>query len=203
MAAASNLDVLLLGLEACGNSIETARTIRHTQSKTKIVILTSSDDEDLVLDALRAGVHGYVHKEVSGAELIRAIESIHRGEPHVAPALASRLLSRLVTGGRTLPAAQESTDLIRLTSRERQVLDLISEGLTNREIAIRLGISVKTIKQFTMLIFSKMGVRNRVEATIALRKSNGTPHRLDLPRRPPMPNLIEGAPRQADHSAMQ
>jgi two-component system nitrate/nitrite response regulator NarL len=171
MAAGNTLDILILATEIRENSLEIARAIRQTDSKVKIVILTASDDAELVSDAIRAGALGYILKDVSKTDLIHAIECIYRGERHIAPALASRLLWRLITQGPTPSANGKSSDLIRLTSRERQVLGLLSEGLTNQEIALKLGISVLTIKQFTNLIYSKMGVRNRMEAVAALRKS--------------------------------
>ena len=176
MAADPTLDILLLEIGIGGNGIETARAI-HRMSKAKIVVLTASDNEELVVDALRAGAQGYILKDVSGADLMQAIESIHKGEPYIAPALASRLLSRLLTqtsGGR-LSTNRQCANGIDLTSRERQVLGYLSQGLTNREIASELGISIKTIKQHTMLLFSKLGVRNRVEAMVALRTTDHAP----------------------------
>ena len=169
MATDATLDILLLEIEISGNGIDAVRAIRGAKCKVNVVILTAFDNEELVIEALRAGAQGYILKNVTGADLIRAIEFIHRGEPHVTPALASRILSRLVTRRDALFA---NRDLIGLTSRERQVLSHLSRGLTNREIALQLGISIKTVKQHTMVVFSKMGVRNRVEATAALRNTN-------------------------------
>ena len=167
MATDATLDILLLEIEIPGNGIDAVRAIRGAKCKVSVVIVTALDNEELVIEALRAGAQGYILKNVTGADLICAIEFIHRGEPHVTPALASRLLSRLVTRRDTL-----FRDLIGLTSRERQVLSHVSRGLTNREIALQLGISIKTVKQHTMVLFSKMGVRNRVEATVMLRNTN-------------------------------
>lgn len=173
MTGETALDVLLLEIGLSGNGIETVRAIRHMKSKVKIVVLTAADDEELVIGALRAGAHGYILKDIRGVDLMHAIESIHRGASYVTPALASRLLSRLVTQTRSgrLSTNKECIDGIDLTSRERQVLGYLSEGLTNREVAAKLGLSVKTIKQHATLLFLKMGVRNRVEATVAIRKS--------------------------------
>jgi DNA-binding NarL/FixJ family response regulator len=177
MAAGNTLDILILATEIRGDSLETARAIRQMDSKVKVVILTVSDDAELVSDAIRAGARGYILKDVSKIDLIHAIESIYRGERHITPALASRLLWHLIPQGPAPLANGKGNDPIRLTSRERQVLGLLSEGLTNQEIALKLGISVLTIKQFTNLIYSKMGVRNRTEAAAALRKSQQRAHR--------------------------
>jgi DNA-binding NarL/FixJ family response regulator len=179
MAAGNTLDILLLATEIRGNSLEIARTIRDMNSKVKVVILTASDDAERVPDAIRAGARGYLLKDVSKIDLIHAIESIYRGGHHITPALASRLLWHLIAQSPALLANGKCNDPIRLTSRERQVLGLLSEGLSNQEIASKLGISILTIKQFTNLIYSKMGVRNRMEAAAALRKSQQRAHRTD------------------------
>jgi two-component system, NarL family, nitrate/nitrite response regulator NarL len=94
MAADNKLDILLLAIELRGNSVEIARAIRHTGSKVRVVILTSSDDAKRATDAIRVGVQGYILKNVSGADLICAIDSIHRGETQITPALAWHLMTR-------------------------------------------------------------------------------------------------------------
>ena len=176
MAAGNTLDILLLATEIGGNTLGIAREISQMNSKVKVVVLTASDNADLVPNAIRAGARGYILKDVSKIDLIHAIESIYRGERYITPSLASRLLWGLIAQGPALLANQKSNDLIRLTSRERQVLGLLSEGLSNQEIALKLRISVLTIKKFTNLIYSKMGVRNRMEAIAALRKSQLLAH---------------------------
>lgn len=174
MAADNTLDILILATELRGDSLEIARAIRHSNSEAKVVILTASGDAERVPDAIRAGAWGYLLKDVSKIDLIHAIESIYRGERHISPALASRLVWHLITQSPALLANGKRNGL---TSRERQVLGLLSEGLSNQEIASKLGISVLTIKHFTNLIYSKMGVRNRMEAVAALRKSQQRAHR--------------------------
>jgi two-component system nitrate/nitrite response regulator NarL len=176
MAAADTLDVLLLATEIRGNTLGVAREISHVNSKVKIVVLTASDNAELVPDAIRAGARGYILKDVSKIDLIHAIESIYRGERYITPSLASRLLWHLIAQRPGLLANEKCNDLTRLTSRERQVLGLLSEGLNNQEIALKLRISVLTIKKFTNLIYSKMGVRNRMEAVAALRKTQPRAH---------------------------
>jgi two-component system, NarL family, nitrate/nitrite response regulator NarL len=174
MAADPALDILLLEIGVAGQGIETARAVSQFGPHAKLVILTASDNEDLLVQALKAGAQGFILKDVTGAELASAIEAVHRGQPYISPALASRLVSRIATAanGSMALAAEQTPSRVDLTSREREVLDCLSQGLTNREIALHLGISIKTIKQHTMLLFSKLKVRNRVEAIIALRKSD-------------------------------
>ena len=176
MAAGNTLDILLLATEISGNTLGIAREIGQMNSKVKVVVLTALDNADLVPNAIRAGARGYILKDVSKIDLIHAIETIYRGERYITPSLASRLLWHLIAQSPALVPDQKSDDLIRLTSRERQVLGLLSEGLSNQEIALKLQISVLTIKKFTNLIYSKMGVRNRMEAIAALRKSQLRAH---------------------------
>jgi DNA-binding NarL/FixJ family response regulator len=165
LAGDETLDILLLEIEIAGLGIDAVGAICRAKGAAKVVILTALDDEAVMIDALRFGARGYVLKEVTGADLIRAIKSVHAGEYYVTPGLASRVLPRLLMQSEAHLAGK---DLNTLTSREREVLSFLSRGLTNREIALELGLSVKTVKQHTTLLFAKMGVRNRVEATAML-----------------------------------
>jgi two-component system nitrate/nitrite response regulator NarL len=164
MATDATLDILLLEIEIAGVGIDVVGAICRAECGAKVVVLTAVDNEIVMIDALRLGARGYILKEVTGADLRRAIESVHRGEYYVTPALVSRVLPRLLRQNE----AQFSRDIKGLTPRERQVLSCLCQGLTNREIALTLGLSVKTVKQHTTLLFAKMGVRNRVEATAVL-----------------------------------
>ena len=162
MASDATLDILLLEIEIPGVGIDAVGSICQGARAAKVVVLTAVDDEAVIIDALRVGARGYILKVITGAELISAIQAVHRGEYYITPALASRMVPRLLARAET-PAA--SRPLHSLTSRERQVLSHLSSGLTNREIALKLGLSVKTVKQHKTLLFAKIGVRNRVEAT--------------------------------------
>jgi DNA-binding NarL/FixJ family response regulator len=165
MAADASLDILFIEIEIPGVGVGTVGTICRARCKAKVVVLTAVDDVSTVIDTLRLGARGYICKDVTGAELIRVVEAVHRGEVCISPALALRVALRLLTGGE---APRVCRDLNDLTVRERQVLDYLSCGLTNREIAAKLGVSVKTVKQHVTLLFAKIGVRNRVEATAVL-----------------------------------
>jgi two-component system nitrate/nitrite response regulator NarL len=165
MAAEASLDILLLEIEIPGVGIEAVGSICQSACTAKVVVLTAFDDETIMIDALRRGARGYILKVVTGADLIGAIEAVHRGEYYLTPALASRVVPRLLARDETQVASRQ---LHGLTSRERQVLSYLSSGLTNREIALKLGLSIKTVKQHKTLLFAKIGVRNRVEATAIL-----------------------------------
>jgi DNA-binding NarL/FixJ family response regulator len=141
------------------------RALCGAKPGTKVVVLTAIEDEVAIIDALRLGARGYILKEITGADLRHAIEAVHRGQYYITPALLSRVLPQLLTRNE---AQIVSRDLNGLTSRERQVLSGLCDGLTNQEIAGTLGLSVKTVKQHTTLLFAKLGVRNRVEATAVL-----------------------------------
>ena len=165
IASDATLDILLLEIESPGVGIDAVGSICQSACTAKVVVLTAFDDEVMIIDALRHGARGYILKVITGADLIAAIEAIHRGEYYITPALASRMVPRLLARAETQAASRH---LHNLTSRERQVLSHLSSGLTNREIALKLGLSVKTVKQHKTLLFAKIGVRNRVEATAIL-----------------------------------
>jgi two-component system, NarL family, nitrate/nitrite response regulator NarL len=155
-------DVLLLDIAVPGDGMGIARQVLRLRPGLKVVVLTASEDEEDVADALRMGVHGYILKEVSGPELVSAVEAICRGEPYVTPALASRLLMR----GKGRPLAPHRIEDVGLTAHDRRILGYVGRGLTNQEIARSLGMNVRTVKHYLTRVFRKMGVRNRVEATV-------------------------------------
>src|SRR5262245_48037957 len=144
MATDAALDILLLEIEIPGVGVGAVGSICQRARTAKVVVLTAVDDEAMMIDALRRGARGYILKVVSGSDLIGAIEAVHRGEHYITPALASRVLPRLLARAETQVASRH---LHGLTSRERQVLSYLSSGLTSREIAVKLGLSVKTVKQ--------------------------------------------------------
>jgi two-component system, NarL family, nitrate/nitrite response regulator NarL len=134
----------------------------------KCVVLTMLDDALTVSNAIAAGAKGYILKGVSGLELIDALKSVHAGQSYVTAELAARL----VVGGSLRPR-REAKVQAGLTYRERQLLEHLSKGYTNREIADRLGLTVATIKVYLTQLFKKLGVRNRVQAVIAARTKYG------------------------------
>ena len=169
-------DVLLLDIAVPGDGVGIAGEVLRLRPSLKVIVLTASEDEEDVADALRMGVHGYILKEVGGPELVSAVEAIHRGEPYVTPALASRLLMR----GKGRPLAPHRAEDVGLTTRDRRILGYIARGLTNQEIARSLGMNVRTVKHYLTQVFRKMGVRNRVEATVEAQRM-----RLELDGRTP------------------
>lgn len=155
-------DILMLDVSMPGGGIEAARRVADSCPVVRIVMLTVSEDEKVVSAALQAGVRGYILKGVSGRELTALLRGIHNGETYVTPALAGRILADI--GGSQ--DREEGAALTTLTSREEQILRLVSGGLSNKEIARQLDLSDKTVKHYMTNIFQKLHVRNRVEAAL-------------------------------------
>lgn len=151
-------DVMLLDIAMPGSGHEAARWIATACPATRIVMLTVSEDEDDLLAAMKAGASGYVLKGAGAGELAAVIRSVNAGEVYVAPALAWGMLREL-RSPRTSPYDE-------LTEREREVLELVAEGLSNQEIGERLGLAEKTIKHYMTNILGKLQVRSRVEAAL-------------------------------------
>jgi two-component system nitrate/nitrite response regulator NarL len=156
-------DVVLLDVTMPGGGIAAANRIFAACPPTRIVMLTVSEDEDNLLAAMRAGAMGYVLKGVSSSELTGVVRRIHAGEVYVEASLAGSLL-------RELNKPQAVDPLAELSSRERQVLELVAGGLSNQEIGGRLGLAEKTIKHYMTQVLTKLQVRSRVEAALLAAK---------------------------------
>jgi DNA-binding NarL/FixJ family response regulator len=163
-------DILIIDIDAAENCIREIRDLSHRYPRCKIIILTAVDDVLSVSNALALGVKGYILKGVTGLELIGAIKTVHSGQPFVTSELASRLLVE-AKGGPLLPLRHVKLQAS-LSSREQQVLERVSKGLTNREIAEQLGVKVKTIKYYLTQVFKKLQVTNRLQAMQACLKSS-------------------------------
>ena len=164
-------DIIMLDVSMPGGGINAARSISAACPIVKIVMLTVSEDEEDVLGALKVGASGYMLKGVSGPELVRIVRAINAGEPYVTPSLAASLLGELKA-----PAAAEPDPLAELTERERRILELVSQGKSNKEVGEALYLSEKTVKHYMTNILQKLQVRNRVEAAlVAQRGATGSP----------------------------
>jgi len=164
-------DILLLDICLAENGFDAVRDISKIFPPCRIVVLTAVDDALSVSNALALGVKGYILKGVSGSELINALQTIHSGLPFLTPDLASRLL--IDTRGGPLFRPLEAKPLERLTYREKQVLERLSKGMTNDEIAKNLGLNIKTIKSYITQVFRKLKVNNRVQALKIAQNVNG------------------------------
>jgi two-component system, NarL family, nitrate/nitrite response regulator NarL len=167
MLARSELpDVIILDIAMPGSGLTAAREIAAACPATRIVMLTVSEDDDDLLAAVKSGASGYVLKGAGAGELVSVIRSVNAGEVYVAPALAWGMLRELQTP-RTSPFDE-------LTEREREVLELVAEGLSNQEVGDRLGLAEKTIKHYMTNILGKLQVRSRVEAALLVARE-GSP----------------------------
>ena len=161
--------VMLLDVSMTGwNGIQTAEKVSIACPATAIVMLTVSDDKDRLLAAFKAGARAYVLKGVSAQELARVVRAAAAGEVYVSQSLAGEMLVSL-TQGKAPDPLQE------LTSREREILALIGNGYTNRQIGEKIFLSEQTIKHYVTNILQKLQVRSRVEAALlANRHERGT-----------------------------
>jgi two-component system, NarL family, nitrate/nitrite response regulator NarL len=160
-------DIVLLDVSMPGGGIEAARAISHSCPDVKTIMLTVSESEEHVSQALAAGAQGYVLKGTSGPELINTMRAVARGESYVSPSLAARLLT---VSRRAPQVSTEDGDRADLTPREEGILDHVAQGMTNKEIARRLNISEKTVKHYMTNIMQKLHVRNRVEAVLVFQR---------------------------------
>jgi DNA-binding NarL/FixJ family response regulator len=143
-----------------GNGVEACREIRSRHPRTACLILTSFSDDEALFQAIMAGAAGYVLKQIRSADLVDAVRRVAAGQNLLDPVVTARVLERLRRG------PEQDERLARLTEQERKVLDLLAEGLTNREIGERLHLAEKTIKNYVTALLSKMGMARRTEAAV-------------------------------------
>jgi two-component system response regulator DevR len=143
-----------------GSGIDVCRDIRSSMPEVRCLILTSYDDNDAVFAAVMAGAAGYLLKEIRGSNLVDAIRQVADGKTLLDPSVTERLLARLRDG--------EPTDarLASLTGREREILALIADGLTNRQIGERLFLAEKTVKNYVSGLLAKLGMERRTQAAV-------------------------------------
>lgn len=158
-ATTSRPDLALLDIGMPGGGIEAARRIAEASPSTRVVMLTSSEDQDDLVAAMNAGSKGYVLKGIAGRELRELLRQIHDGNEYVTPGVAYGAIKDL-----TRPRGRDPLD--ELTSRERDVLRLVATGLSNAEIGGRLGLAEKTVKHYMTAILGKLGAASRVEAAL-------------------------------------
>lgn len=154
-------DVVLMDIRLPGSSgIEACEEITHNFPGTKVVMLTSYAEDEMLFSAIRAGASGYILKQIGGEDLIRALESVGRGEAPLDPAVTQRVFQEV----RRAVKDEEASAFANLSQQERHVLMLVSEGRTNREIAKALFLGEGTVRNYVSSILSKLGVSNRAEA---------------------------------------
>ncbi|KNE83016.1 MULTISPECIES: response regulator [Streptomyces] len=148
------------------DGIAATRIITGRPDAPRVLVLTTFDLDAYVFDALRAGASGFLLKDVHPSELLDGIRVVASGESVLAPSATRRLISHYASGPRTVLPVGSSPELDSLTSSQRGVLTLVASGLTNAEIAEHLGITVGTVKSHVNAVLRKLGLRDRVQATI-------------------------------------
>jgi len=161
-------DIILLDIDMPGGGLEAARIVAEECPVTRIGMLTSSEEDDHLIGALKIGARAYILKGVAARELIRILRADWAGESYVPPMLAASLLLEM----REAHAQQKQavSPLDELTPREREILESLASGLSNKEIGEKLFLSEKTVKHYMTNILQKLQVRNRVEAALLAQK---------------------------------
>ncbi len=167
-------DIALLDVAMPGGGLVAAARITGVSPATRVVMLTSSENEDDLMAAMNAGAKGYVLKGIAGRALGAILKSIHGGDVYVPPGLAYAMIA-----GLNRPRSQDPLDS--LTRREREVLDLVGAGLSNAEIGGRLGLAEKTVKHHMTAILGKLEVGSRVEAALMAYKAGVRPDEVNGP----------------------
>ncbi|KAF5997339.1 MULTISPECIES: response regulator [Streptomyces] len=159
-------DVVVMDIRMPGvDGIEATRRITTGAGESRIVVLTTFDDDDYVYGALRAGASGFLVKDMALDDIIGAIRVVAAGDALIAPSVTRRLIQDF-TSARSSEPARPRRDLTAITDREREVLTLVGTGLSNTEIAERLFISVATAKTYLTRLLSKLDARDRVQLVI-------------------------------------
>lgn len=162
IAEAKRPDIALLDLSMPGGGLAAVRAISAAGSAKHVAMLTVSEDDEHVADALRCGAIAYILKGVSASQLRNVLKGVANGEAHVSPGLAARLLTIMSLG----ETHKEVSPLDDLTRREEEILRLVAKGQSNKEIANALDLQEKTVKHYMTTIMGKLHARNRVEAAL-------------------------------------
>jgi two-component system response regulator DevR len=143
-----------------GSGIEVCRDVRAADPSIHGLILTSYDDDEAMFAAIMAGAAGYVLKQIEGNSLLSGVRAVARGQSLIDPVIAARVFDRARRGH------EAPSELAHLTNQERRILDLIAEGLTNRQIGERLYLAEKTVKNHVTNVLAKLGVERRTQAAV-------------------------------------
>ena len=157
---AVNPDVAVLDVRLPdGNGVEVCRELRSRQPSLHCLMLTSFSDDEALFDAIMAGASGYVLKQIRGSDLVDAVRRVGAGQSLLDPTLTARVLERI--RGR-----RDDEGVERLSEQERRILELLAEGLSNREIGARMYLAEKTVKNYVSNVLSKLGMHRRTEAAV-------------------------------------
>ncbi|MGC5022994.1 response regulator [Micromonospora sp. DT47] len=153
-----------------GNGIDVCRDIRAVDSSIKGLILTSYEDDEALFAAIMAGAAGYVLKQIRGTDLVDAVRRVAAGQSLLDPAITTRVLERIRSG------VEQPRELKTLTEQERRILEYVAEGLTNREIAGKMFLAEKTVKNYVSSVLAKLGLERRTQAAVLATRLLGKTH---------------------------
>ena len=163
-------DVVLMDVRMPGmDGVEATWRLRERQPAARVIILTTFDDDEYVFEGLRAGARGYLLKDVSGHDLAEAVRAVAAGGALIEPSVARKVVAEFA---RMAPPIRQPDDGLAepFSEREREILRLVAQGLTNREIADRLSLAQGTVKNYVTTILQKLGARDRTQAALRARE---------------------------------
>jgi two-component system response regulator DevR len=144
-----------------GSGIEVCRQIRSSEPSVQAIVLTSFDDDEALFAAIMAGAAGYILKQVTSQDLLSAVRHVAGGGSLLDPSVTAKVMERLREGGPEEPAELKS-----LSAQERRILELVAEGLTNKQIGDRLFLAEKTVKNYMSNVLAKLGLVSRTQAAV-------------------------------------
>ena len=153
-----------------GSGIDVCRDVRSVDPSIKGLILTSYEDDEALFAAIMAGASGYVLKQIRGTDLVDAVRRVAAGQSLLDPAVTQRVLERIRHG------VEEPRELKSLTEQERRILEYVAEGLTNREIAGKMFLAEKTVKNYVSSLLAKLGLERRTQAAVLATRLLGEQH---------------------------
>lgn len=167
LVSEGNLDIILVNPNIPGGGGQIIISIQQLKSATRLIVLSNSEDPEIVAGALRHGASGYMLRTVEGVELMNALKIVSSGGVYLTPSLGAKLVARPALAVQPIKISDEYASL---TVREKQILKILSRGATNKEIARELTITEATVKHFMTSILQKLRARNRVEAALTERR---------------------------------
>lgn len=168
LASSKKSDIMIVDVNMPGNGLNAVKSISSQPQPPRLVVLSVFDNMANVRTAMEYGASGYVLKGIEGDELARILRAVHAGKKHVEPELAAKLFSQLEDPNSEEPEAAtvKSNRLSLLSKREKQIFDLMSKGMSNRDIAKKLRLGEETVKHYNTQMYQKLGVKNRTEAAL-------------------------------------
>jgi DNA-binding NarL/FixJ family response regulator len=171
LAAQVHPDVILMDVRMpVLDGVRATRRLKEALPQSRVIVLTTFDDDEYVFEALRAGAVGYLLKDVASARLVEAIRATARGESILEPSVAAKVIAEFTRVSSMVPSAQMEQLVEPLSERELEILAWIARGHSNKEIASQLFIAEGTVKNHVTRILSKLGVRDRTQAALRARE---------------------------------